>query len=276
MNPSEQKQAFTTPELTVKDLTKALYEVSTQLEEANHHLLKEQQEKDEIFANISHDLRSPITTINNSVEYLLSLEQIDSTTLTQTLLLMKKKGEYLHQLIEDVFLFCSVNSGVVSLDKEEIPMVMYLEDFYYGYEIDPRYKERALSAILPQDYEYYVSIDSKLFHRVLDNLFSNALKFSSNGDSIQLHAIADNATKLKIQVIDTGMGIDPEHKELIFNRTYKEDSSRTPSNNVGCGLGLAIAKSIIEQLDGTIECDSMIGKGSTFTITLPVVKRERI
>lgn len=95
MNNTEKKQDFKKPELSVRELTNALYEATKTLNETNQRLLKEQKEKEEIFANISHDLRSPITVISNSIEYLLSFEELDPDVLKQSLLLMKTKSEYL-------------------------------------------------------------------------------------------------------------------------------------------------------------------------------------
>lgn len=273
MNNTEKKQDFKKPELSVRELTNALYEATKTLNETNQRLLKEQKEKEEIFANISHDLRSPITVISNSIEYLLSFEELDPDVLKQSLLLMKTKSEYLKRLIEDVFLLSSLECNLKELHREELPIIQYLEEYYYGIEADPTYADRALSIQLPADYESIVSIDPKLFERVLDNLFSNALKFSFQGDSIRLRAsINKDASYCIIQVSNTGIGISPNDLPYIFNRTYKADAARSPGADKGCGLGLAIAQSILKQQEGTIQCESQ-GKETAFTITLPLLAK---
>lgn len=272
----ETKQAFVKPEIQVQELTHALYETSKKLERTNQELIQAQKEKDEIFSNISHDLRAPITVINNAVENLLSMDEINTDTLYQTLNIIKRRGEFIHHLVEDVFLLTSIHTNTNALHMESIPIKDFLEDYYYSMAADRSYQTRKLGIRLPTDYEYVVFIDVKLMQRVLDNLFSNALKFTSEGDTICLNAFEDKANTITIQVIDTGIGIPRSQIPYIFKRTYMVDSSRTPGENNGCGLGLAIGQSIIEKHKGQITCKSTEGKGSIFSINLPLIGKNSL
>ncbi|MDO5291864.1 MAG: HAMP domain-containing sensor histidine kinase [bacterium] len=270
----EVKQPFIKPEIQVQELTHALYETSKKLEYTNQQLLQVQKEKDEIFSNISHDLRAPITVINNAVENLLSMDQIDKDTLYKMLNVIKKRGDFVHHLVEDVFFLTSIHTNKNFLYKENIPISSFLEEYYYGIAADKGYQTRKLGYHLPTDYEYTVSMDVKLMQRVLDNLFSNALKFSSKGDIICLNAYEDNHNTITFQVIDTGIGIPRSQIPHVFQRTYMADSSRTPSENGGCGLGLAISQSIVEKHKGQIRCKSVEGKGSVFSVNLPFIEKK--
>ena len=142
-------------------------------------------------------------------------------------------------------------------------------DFYHSYQNDKRYAKRRLSMFIPEDFPYFTLLNPKMFSSVLDNLYVNALKFSSENDEITLVAsLLEN--DIIIAVTDTGIGIEQKHLTRIFERTYMISDSRTPEQSMGCGLGLSIAASIIEKHKGRIWCDSTLGKGSTFYLSLPL------
>lgn len=270
------KTEFVKPELTVEELSLALFQVNQKLDQTNKALVKAKKEQEEIFANISHDLRSPVTAIRNSVEYLLSLETLDSEDAFPLLSLIDRRVAYLEQLIEEVFLLVMVDSMKQPLQREEINIGMFLEDFFFQCEADLKYAKRKLTLQVPEAFPYFVSIDCKMMFRVLDNLFSNALKYSRENASISLSATLSDKNHILISVSDTGVGIAKEHLNQIFNRTYMVSGSRTPGQYTGCGLGLAIAKSIVENHGGTIFCESEVGKGSTFSFTLPARRSKTI
>lgn len=271
MNSQPSKTEFVKPELTVEELSIALYRTNQKLEQTNEELLHSQKELNEIFVNISHDLRSPITAIRNYMEYLFSIDSLDTEEVLQTIKLMYHKVDYLEQLISDVFLLSSIDSSRKVLQFETVNVGIFLEDFFFNCDADLKYAKRRLCLYVPEDFPYMVSIDCRMLLRVLDNLFSNALKYSAEEASITLSAeLIENKTIL-ISVADTGFGVADEHLAKIFDRTYMVSSARTPGQFSGCGLGLAIAKTVIENHDGKIWCESELGKGSIFKFTLPVV-----
>lgn len=267
----EKKNTFSKPELGTEDLALALYNVTQKLEEANSILRETQQQKDLLFANISHDLRSPITAIRNSIEYLLSMDSIDKEELTSTLNLMERRSIYLENLINDVFLLSSININHNLFHYETLNLTFLLEDFFFTVSEDSRYDSRKLCLDVPEDFNARVSIDSKMLLRALDNLFTNALKYSYDGASISLNAFLDNQT-VHVTVKDTGIGIEEEHLNKIFDTSYMVESARTPSSTTGTGLGLSIVKAIIEHFGGIIWCESKVGIGSTFHFTLPLAE----
>lgn len=267
----EKKTSFSKPELNTEDLSQALYNVTQKLERTNALLEKTQQEKDLLFANISHDLRSPITAIRNSIEYLLSLDTIEREELYASLHLMERRSIYLENLINDVFLLSSINVNNNMFHYETLNLTFLLEDFYFLQSEDTKYAQRSLHLNVPEDFQCMVSVDSKMLLRVLDNLFTNALKYSHDGDSITLAAYKDNGFA-HILVKDTGIGIQAQHLSKIFDTSYMIEDARTPSSATGTGLGLSIVKAIIEHFGGNIWCESIPSQGSTFHFTIPLIR----
>lgn len=267
MNRRAGKTEYIKPELTVEELSIALYQVSKKLKASNEELLQSQKELAEVFANISHDLRSPITAIRSSMDYILSLDSFDKEELLAVINLMHRRVDYLEQLINDIFLLSSIDSSHRVFRFESIEIGPFLEDFYYCCEADKKYSKRKLFMNVPEHFPYRVSMDCKMMLRVLDNLFTNALNYSKDGDSITLSA-SYSENRVIICVSDTGIGIEKENITKIFKRTYMVSSARTPGQ--GCGLGLSIAKAIIDNHGGKIRCESEFGKGSNFIILLPI------
>jgi signal transduction histidine kinase len=263
------KNIFTKPELTVEDLTVALHQANLKLVETNRKLIESEKKRSELLANISHDLRSPITTLRGYVEYLLSFEQLEEQEVFLTLNQMHNKFLSLDYLLNEMLLITSLDSSDEKFALHPVQIGSYLLDFFNSCKIDKKYAQRRLSLSIPENFPYYVLLSPDMFVRVLDNLFTNALKYSSQNDEIILEAEL-HGRDVVITVSDTGIGIDHKNLSLIFERTYMISDSRTPEHSKGCGLGLSIAASIMEKHNGKIWCESTLGKGSTFYISLPL------
>lgn len=272
------KKKFQKPEVTIAHLTAELITTNTKLKEANEQLLKEKKLRNEMFANISHDLRSPITTIRNSIEYLLSLNNskapIPLEQLEPILTLMEKKIISLDSFINDIFLLSSLENETISFQIETIEIGIFLEDYFYSCTADSKFNARHLHLDVPIDFSVSVNIDILQMRRVLDNLFTNALKYSAPEASITLGAYQKDKNVI-IYLQDTGIGIPKEELPKIFYRSYTVSKARTPSSNTsGTGLGLSIVKNIIQILNGSVYCESQEGEGSTFFISLPIALKK--
>lgn len=270
------KNQFEKPELSVEELSHALFETTLKLQTTNEQLTKQEQQNKEFYANISHDLRAPVTAINNSIEYLLSNDSISQAELINTLKMMQKRTNYLSKLINDVFLLASLESNAAGtvcskVHKEPVDISFFLEDYFYLCEADCRFEQVNLTLDIPDNFQLTMDIDPNLMHRALDNLFTNALKYSSSAPAITLGAYLEQ-NALCIYVKDNGIGIAKKHLEKIFERSYMVQKARTPDQQNSSGFGLAIVKAIIEQHGGTIRCESELKKGSRFIITLPIEK----
>ncbi len=266
MSYENNKNEYSDPSLSVEDLSHALFD-------ANQKMANIIKERDEIFANISHDLRSPITAIHNAVEYLESDLDLSPDEQKKAIHLIHERTDALQTMINNIFLLTRLdNSGDKMLSREDIPCGPFLEDFFYLCEADSKYDGRNLILDVPEKFDYMISIDPHQINRVLDNLFNNALKHTPADASITLSAQkTDN--NIIIIVSDDGDGIAASDVEHIFDRSYKVNTSRTPSSDSGAGLGLSICQKIISIHDGTISCESDPSsmKGTRFIISLPIV-----
>ncbi len=258
---------YNKPKLNIDELSAALYRANEELHHKNVELLALQKSQTEMFANISHDLRSPITAIRSAIEYIISLDRIDEEELKSIFLLLITRIISLEGLIDDIFLMTRLDSNTLSMDKEEVNIGVLLEEYYYSCEIDSKYSSRKLELEVPTQLNYLLQVDIKKIIRVLDNLFMNAYKYSKDGDVIALGAKAA-LNEVIIWVRDTGIGVNANLCDKIFERTYTVLEARTPVSETGAGLGLSIAKSIVEKHGGRIWCESSIGAGSCFFFTL--------
>ncbi|MDD5937144.1 MAG: HAMP domain-containing sensor histidine kinase [Clostridiales bacterium] len=261
-------KVYDKPQLTVDQLSAALYQANEELRVKNEELIAMQQAQREMFANISHDLRSPITAIRSAIEYITSLDHLDEEELKPLFLLLNTRIVSLEGLINDIFLMTRLDSNTLEMKMENVSIGAFLEEYYYSSEGDCKYQKRSLKLEVPTQFNIMVQLDIKKVIRVLDNLFTNAYKYSKDNDSIILGA-RESENEVTIWVKDSGIGIESELLDKIFDRTYTVSSARTPASATGAGLGLSIAKSIIEKHGGRIWCESKINEGSTFYFTLP-------
>ena len=268
------KNTFASPGIesqTIEELSKQLLETTAQLYATNEQLQKEQAQKREMLANISHDLRAPITAIRSSIDYLTSGLPLSGEEMNSSLQLIHRRTMTLENLIQDMyFLFC-VEDTSRALELEEVDAAPFFETYFYDAICDTKFNNKNMSLDMPEDLSCTLSVDVQKIIRVLDNLFNNAAKYSPEGADITLRiALAKNSGFLSVSVIDTGYGIPETAIEHVFGRTYTVSSARTPNSATGSGLGLAIVKAIIERHGGTVSCESTEGKGSCFSFTLPV------
>lgn len=240
-------------------------ELQQQLLEANIRLSEEERMRTELFANLSHDLRAPMTALRSSVEYLKT--GIPTPEEQQKILgIMENRVNFLSRLIDDMFLLAKMENRDTALQLEPVPLCAFLEEYFYNCQADESYSARNLELHLPES-DAVISIDPQMMVRVMDNLFTNAKKYSHDGDSITLSAAVLGRTA-QITVADTGIGMDEESASHVFERSYRGTRARTPGED-SSGLGLAIAQKILERHGGTIACKSQLGVGSQFVMTLP-------
>ncbi len=264
----ENKKEFQTPGV----YTDTVAELSKKLLEANKRLKEAENERTAMIENISHDLRAPLTAIRSAIDYftqktdgndvVLSTEEIRSM-----LSLLDTRTGVLEKLVQELYLLTCIDSGREKFSFEDVPLAQFLEEYFFAIEVDKKYSDNELVLNIPEKFDAVVSIDVSKFGRVLDNLFTNAHKYSDVGASITLGA-GTEGHKAYFYVEDTGWGIPKEAIPHIFERTYEVSGARTPRDDSSSGLGLAITKSIVNHHDGVIKCDSILGRGSRFTVYL--------
>lgn len=267
------KNTFEQPSLeheTIETLSAKLLAATAQLTEANHDLQKIQKERNEMLANISHDLRAPITAIRSAVDYLTSGQELTPDDYSSSLRLIDRRVKTLEDLIQDMYYLFCVEDTSKELHPETVDIAFFLEEYFYDAIVDARYDKHNMILSIDEKVSCSVRIDLQKIIRVLDNLLTNAAKYSPDGTNITLKvAMCKDKSEIQISVIDNGIGIPKEALEHLFNRTYTVSSARTPNSVTGSGLGLAIVKAIVERHGGTVSCESEEGKGSCFCFTLP-------
>jgi len=264
------KKKFELPNLTVEKLSEELVITNLKLTQANEKLRQAEQARSEMFSSISHDLRSPITAIKNSIELLSDMTDYSPEKVKPLLSIMNRRIDTLEQLINDIFLLVSLDNNCKQMNLETLSLGFFLEEFFFTREADSHYQDRTLLLHVPEDLNVLVLVDSHELERALDNLFTNAYKYSTRGDTISLAARVKEDHVI-VSVSDTGIGIAKEHLNKVFDRCFIVEKARTPGVS-STGLGLAITKSILEHFNGSVWCESTLGEGSTFSFSLPIYK----
>jgi len=223
--------------------------------------------KTEFITAAAHELRTPLTSIRGFSEILMSGHHTSKQEREKFLTYINQQSVNLTAFINDLFDIARIDSGkTFALNKIQTNAV----DFYTKLTsvFQDQNPNRKFKVMLPKT-SIYVNIDQGKMKQVLDNLLSNAVKFSPNEGIIYVKGEKkDNMFELSIK--DQGIGLSPEHKKKVFDKFYKIDSSNTTLE--GSGLGLSIAKYIIEAHRGQIWLESEIKKGTTVSFTLPLWK----
>jgi two-component system, NtrC family, sensor kinase len=264
-------ESYATLEQKVADRTRALGVAMNEIDEKNRQLELASRHKSEFLANMSHELRTPLNAIIGFSELLL--EKMVGT-------LTPKQSEYVrdilasgkHQLalINDVLDLAKVEAGRIELERSMFPVSKAVIDAVTL--VRARATQRGIALNEQIDPQLgHVEADQRKVKQVLVNLLSNAVKFTPSGGRVGVRAYRENG-EVAIAVSDTGPGIAPDEMRLIFREFGQTASAR---GHEGTGLGLALAKRIVELHGGRIWVESEAGRGSTFTFTLPVRSHEQ-
>ncbi len=216
-------------------------------------------------ADIAHELRTPLSIILGYTEALSEGKLHGKPAIYDA---MYGEARLLNHLIEDLRTLSLADAGELTLNRSLIPAGECIERTAIAHAELAAQRGIRLDVQIAPDLPL-VHADRERVAQVLTNLVSNALRYTPDGGVITLAAAAEGDHVL-LRVADTGPGIAPEHLPHVFQRFYRADTSR-PANGES-GLGLAIAKSLVEAQDGTIQAESTVGQGATFTVALPAVR----
>ncbi len=282
LNDDYQKQ-----NVQIKQQNEKLLELHNQLiEKANELEIQKKraeeltQIKSRFLALISHELRTPLNSILGLTELVIEDKSFSSKN-KERLSVILKSGKRLVSLINDLLDFSKIEAGKMEIHYENF----FLNDFLteIKFNIKPLADEKNLKFRIIQksitesgasskrigiNDDYYISTDRAKLFQVILNLLNNAVKFTEHG-FVELVVDLTNDNRLIFEVNDTGIGIPEEDLNFIFEEFVQVDSSNTRQYS-GTGLGLAICKRIIELLNGNISVQSKIGKGSKFTVEIPI------
>jgi two-component system, OmpR family, phosphate regulon sensor histidine kinase PhoR len=219
----------------------------------------------DFIANVSHELRTPLTSIRGYAETLLDSDQAGNGNAREFLQVIRRNAERMSRLTEDLLVLARVESGEEKLDLRPHPARVLAAEAVSSMQEDARAANVELSIAPVPD--AMVTADSYAIHQVFANLVSNALRYAQSGKKVVLGA-NDQPGAVEFYVQDFGPGIASEHLPRIFERFYRVDKARSRETG-GTGLGLAIVKHIVLNHGGTVRVESTVGRGSTFSFTLP-------
>jgi signal transduction histidine kinase len=216
--------------------------------------------------NVSHELRTPLTSIEGFSQALLDGVSASAEEQRRSLEIINQESKRMVRLLRDLLLLSQIDAGELTPERRPVDVVKLIRELgsLYGgraeeEEIDFRQE--------PPDEPLTIWTDPDRLERVLTNLLDNALKYTGSGGAVTLSARRDDDLA-RFSVTDTGPGIPPELLRRIFDRFYRVEQSRAQKHG-GSGLGLAICKELVETMGGTIDVNSSVGQGTTFTVALP-------
>lgn len=224
----------------------------------------------ELIANVSHDLRSPLASIQGYIEtILMKHETLAPDKLQGYLETILADARQLNRLVEELFELSKLDAKQIDPSLETFSLTELLQDVSMKFKSQAEKLNIRLSADLPKQL-YFVHADIGMIERVLSNLIENAINFTPEHGMVQL-SIQRNDGQLLVRIKDTGKGIPPEDIPHIFDRFFRGDSSRSGSIR-GSGLGLAISQKIMELHHSSIRVSSKLKEGSVFEFELPCIE----
>lgn len=233
----------------------------------NRVLFREaEQRKNDLIMYLAHDLKTPLASIIGYLNLLLDEEEISKTLQKKYLAISLDKAERLEDLINEFFEIARFNLSNITLQYSRVNITRLLEQLTF--EFQPMFLEKNLTCNLSALPDQTLICDADKLQRVFDNLLKNAVFYSFENSAISI-TLTQSAKEMTITFINQGNTIPKEKLDRIFEQFYRLDTARS-SRNGGAGLGLAIAKQIVELHGGKITAESE-KEQITFTVTLPVV-----
>lgn len=252
----------------------AFEEMRGQLRRSIEMQLQYEENRKELISNISHDLKTPLTTIKGYVHGLLDGVADSPEKTMKYMETISGKAEEMDRLIDELFLYSKLDLNREPFDFEEVPMRMFAADLAEELQFELEKKGIRWASDIRIGGSDTVWMDRDKFRRVLGNVIGNAVKYMDKEDRfIRLRAFTDSGS-IVLEIEDNGRGIEKEALAHIFERFYRAEQSRN-SDTGGSGLGLAIAKQIVEGHSGEIAARSVPGEGTTIRIALPIADRGR-
>ncbi|MGE4357309.1 MAG: ATP-binding protein [Candidatus Omnitrophota bacterium] len=253
-----------------------LSNTTAELQRANEYLKRLSKIKSDFVSMVSHEFRTPLTSIKESIGIILDGEagEINPEQM-KFLRIAEKNVERLNNLVSDLLDFSKLESGGISLNLRIVNLNMVINGVYEA--MYPAIQEKSLEIKNELDRDLpEIWIDEEKISQVITNILSNAIKFSPVGGTIRIRTrvlIIDNREHIEVSIRDSGPGIAPNDIPKLFTPFSQLETPLTRKSG-GTGLGLAISKNIVELHGGTIGVESEVGKGSEFYFRLPVYRKD--
>ncbi|MBS4195423.1 two-component system histidine kinase PnpS [Lederbergia citri] len=221
--------------------------------------------RSDFVANVSHELKTPITSLKGFAETLLDGAMEDEELCRNFLTIIYKESDRLHRLIKDILYLSSIEHHGIPLTIEKVNVAEAV--LSTAQTIKEGAAKKNLHLNLPEKSDIWIEGEKDRIQQIVLNLLSNAISYTPEGGEISVNII-EQEKDVKLLISDTGIGIAQKELPRIFERFYRVDKARSRSSG-GTGLGLAIVKHLVDSQNGKIEVKSVEGVGTTFIVTLP-------
>ena len=218
-------------------------------------------------ANVSHELKTPLASIKAYAETLRMGGLDDLENRVGFVATIEEQANRLHQLIIDLIHLGRIEEGRTAFQISNVDMCSLLEERVQIFRDDARKAQIMLEIDTPEE-EIWGRADDEGMQTIIDNLISNAIRYTPPEGRV-LVSCKTNGDHVTIEVSDTGIGIAPEQQERVFERFYRVDKARSREKG-GTGLGLSIVKHLVQSFGGKMRLKSTIGRGSTFSVSVPL------
>lgn len=252
----------------------AVYRNFRNKQKANILLRKQKAELEELdhlksrlFANISHELRTPLTLISSPVESLLHEPQGLNAQARAKLDLVQRNSQQLRSLVDDILDLSKLESNRVEVHEEPTAIAPFLRRVFSNFESLASHLGINYAEVISGLDDAWLQVDAGKVEKILNNLLSNAVKHTPSGGLVRLLA-SKTEGRLQLRVEDTGQGIAAADLPHIFDRFFQSKQPDAPIQG-GTGIGLALARELVQLMGGSISVESEVGKGSCFTVLLP-------
>ncbi len=227
--------------------------------------------KSRFFTNISHEMRNPLTLILAPLKGLS--EKFKNTPHSNELELAYSNSSKLLERVNEILDLSKLDSGKMVLNETAVNLYNLCHRIFYAYESLAQYRNIEINFDFQPSTSLTVNIDVEKFEKILNNLILNAFKYSESDGRVSLEVLKVDE-RIKFSLCDTGKGIYPEDMQNIFNRYYQAEKRDDPVSG-GTGVGLTLAKEYAKLFGGDIEVESKVGKGSVFTLRLPLKETDK-
>lgn len=250
-----------------------LDELANTLNNATASLARTDEIRRELIANVSHDLKTPLTMIKAYSEMIRDLSGDNKEKREKHLKIIIDETDRLTRLVNDMMDLSKIESGIMTINKEQIDFSTLASSLIDRIKLSNIDMEHTIEYSIPRD--LYVLADKTKIEQVLYNLIINAIKHSGEGKKNIMVKVTATQKRVKVEVIDDGVGISPENLKHIWDRYYKASESFT-RNVQGSGLGLSIVKNILIKHSSDFGVESEVGKGSDFWFDLERVSKKDV
>ncbi|MBU1099529.1 MAG: PAS domain S-box protein [Bacteroidetes bacterium] len=254
----------------LEEYSKHLSVKNQELEESEQNLIELNTSKDKFFSIISHDLRSPFTSLIGLSDFMYSdFEELEREELKQGLGSFNRNARNIFALLENLLAWAKIQMGRQEIDLKEVNLKEVVLSIGEVFKLNLKNKNISFDVNILEDIVLFV--DQNMLDAAVRNLISNCIKFTPKDGKITVSASCQNSLCI-VEIADTGVGMEENQIQQLFSL---ESVKSTPGleGETGSGLGLVLAKELIEANGGQIAVDSVVGKGTTFKITFPYLKK---